>query len=321
LAAQNGEELGGDGSVHSAMGGAMGIPKKYLPIAAAALGIALFSMMDAVMKASAMAVGAYLAMLVRSVMGALVMLPIWRMQGGGWPDAVMMRLHALRGAVSAGMAFTFFWGLVRIPMAEGIALSFIAPLIALFLAAVVLGERIRRAAIGASLLGLAGVAVIASARMQGAEVSHDAAWGMAAILLSAVLYAGNLILQRMQALQSGPTEVAFFQSLWVSAVLLPFLPLLKGAVPVFALGWLAVAALLAVVSLMLLSWAYARAEAQMLLPVEYSAFIWSALMGFWMFGEEVGAATVVGAGLIVIGCWWGARNGSGDVAHSEQVAL
>ncbi len=317
----------GDVRKHYVMGDAMTIPTRFLPIAATALGIALFSMMDAVMKASSLAVGAYLAMLVRSAMGVVLMLPIWRFQGRrvkgrAWPDTVSMKLHALRGAVSAGMAFTFFWGLVRIPMAEGIALSFIAPLIALYLAAVILGETIRRAAIGASLLGLAGVTVITSARMRGADVSPDALWGMAAILLSAVLYAGNLILQRMQALQSGPVEVAFFQSVWVTLVLLPFLPFLAGVVPVFALAWLALAAILAVVSLMLLSWAYARAEAQILLPVEYSAFIWSAMMGYWMFGEVVGVATAMGAGLIVIGCWWGARDtGGDDVAHSEQVAL
>ena len=45
------------------------------------------------------------------------------------------------------MAACFFWGVVRTPLAEGIALSFIAPLVALYLAAVQLGEKIRREAI------------------------------------------------------------------------------------------------------------------------------------------------------------------------------
>ena len=87
-----------------------------------------------------------------------------------------MKLHALRGAVSGAMATSFFTGLVYLPMAEGIALSFIAPLIALYLAAVMLGETIGGRAILASLLGLAGVAVIAAARLSAQTLGGNAAW-------------------------------------------------------------------------------------------------------------------------------------------------
>ena len=55
-------------------------------------------------------------------------------------------------------------------------------------------------------------------------------------------------------------------------------------------------------SLMLLSWAYARAPANYLSAVEYTAFIWASLFGYWLFGETLGVLTVVGAGLIVAGC-------------------
>jgi S-adenosylmethionine uptake transporter len=46
------------------------------------------------------------------------------------------------------MAVLFFYGVVRTPLAEGIALSFIAPLIALYLAAIWLGEPVGRRAVG-----------------------------------------------------------------------------------------------------------------------------------------------------------------------------
>jgi S-adenosylmethionine uptake transporter len=62
-----------------------------------------------------------------------------------------------------------------------------------------------------------------------------------------------------------------------------------------------------ILSIMLLAWAYARAEAQVLMPVEYSAFIWAALLGWWVFGEPVTLATLLGAGMIVMGCIWAAR--------------
>ena len=36
------------------------------------------------------------------------------------------------------MAILFFWGLARVPLAQGVALAFVAPLIALYLAALLL---------------------------------------------------------------------------------------------------------------------------------------------------------------------------------------
>ena len=44
--------------------------------------------------------------------------------------------------MNALSATGYFFGLTRLPMAEGIALAFIAPLVALFLAAWLLGERV-----------------------------------------------------------------------------------------------------------------------------------------------------------------------------------
>jgi S-adenosylmethionine uptake transporter len=302
----------------------MARPRPFLPFLAAALGIAVFSVMDAAMKRASLLAGVYGALLLRSVVGSLLMVPVWRFSGGRWPAWPVLKVHAVRGAVCAGMAATFFWGLVRTPMAEAIAISFIAPLIALYLAAIVLGERIRLPAILASGLGLAGVAVIGVARLR--EVSSSGAgWGIVSIVGSAVLYAWNLILQRQQAKLSGPAEVALFQSLFVGLSLAVLAPLLWGGLAVSgaALEYIAGAAVMAVVSLMLLSWAWGRAEAQVLLPLEYSAFIWSALMGWLMFGEKLTVPTLVGAVLIVLGCWIGTRPsaGAGAPAHIEQTAL
>lgn len=287
------------------------------PFIAVTFGIALFSVMDGLMKNASIAVGAYNAMLFRSLIGTALMFPLWKLRGGVWPDAGAMKLHALRGMVSGGMATTFFWGLVRVPMAEGIALSFIAPLIALYLAAVLLGETIGKRAILASVLGLAGVVVIGAARIGEQDFSDDAAWGIGAILLSAVLYAFNLILQRKQALMSGPTEVALFQTVFVALFLglaAPWLAAVPGARALLDIG---AGAVLAMISLMVISWGYGRAETQVLLPIEYTAFIWAAIIGWFMFAEPVTAPTVIGVVLIVIGCWIAAPRKE----HIEQTAL
>ena len=130
-----------------------------LPFVAVATGIASFSVMDALMKSASLAVGAYSAMLFRSLISTSVMLPVFALSGEAWPRGALLRLHALRGLNSAAMATSFFWGLKFLPLAEGMAISFISPLIALYLAAIMLGERIERRAIWASLLGLAGAKI------------------------------------------------------------------------------------------------------------------------------------------------------------------
>ena len=54
-----------------------------------------------------------------------------------WPSRTTLRVHITRGIVVTVMAGLFFWGIGRVPLAQAIALTFIAPLIALLLAAAV----------------------------------------------------------------------------------------------------------------------------------------------------------------------------------------
>jgi S-adenosylmethionine uptake transporter len=69
----------------------------------------------------------------------------------------------------------------------------------------------------------------------------------------------------------------------------------------------------------LLAWSYARAEAQVLVPIEYTAFLWAALFGWLFFAEPVGTATLAGTVLIVVGCWIGTRDPSRG--RTEQTAV
>ena len=285
-----------------------------LPFIAAAAGIATFSMMDATMKGASIAAGVYSALLLRCAFGTLLMLPVWLLSGARWPSSAVLRIHMLRSAVVSAMALLFFWGLVRLPLAEAIALSFIAPLIALYLAAVLLGEIIQTEAVVASLLGLGGVIIIVAARLGGDQLNEQSVWGIGAVLASAVLYAWNLVLQRQQAQIAGPQEIALFQNLLVAAILSLAAPWLLHWPGAAALRDIALAAALAGISLLLLSWAYARAEAQALVPVEYTGFIWAALFGWLKFGERVTWATLAGVVLIVIGSWIAARRASQGIA-------
>jgi S-adenosylmethionine uptake transporter len=246
------------------------------PFAAVLIGIGLFSLMDALMKGASLAAGAYSALLIRSAIGLVLAAPLWLAARPNWPAASTVRVHLLRGTVAAGMAFTFFWGIARLPLAEAIALSFVAPLLALYLAALLLGERIARQAVAASLLGIVGVVVIAAARLNSGEVAADTGWGIAAVLASSLLYAWNLVLQRQQAVLARPAEVAMFQNAVVGGVLALGSPWLLVIPEGSAWAWIGGAAVLAVAASMILAWGYARAEAQVLVPLEYSGFLWPA---------------------------------------------
>lgn len=290
-----------------------------MPFVAITTAIAVYSAMDTTMKLASLAVGAFSATLWRSMAGFALVLPLWLREGPRLPGGVLLRLHVIRGVVTAGVATSFFYGLVHLRLAEAIAISFIAPLIALFLAAVVLGETIGRAAIGASLLGLGGVAVIALGSAQEAQTHPGAVLGIAAVLLSAALYAWNLILQRQQALLAQPAEVALFQN-GVSALTLALAAPWLLVVPQGE-AWLSIgaSAVLQVAALMLASWAYGRAEAQALVPFEYTAFLWAVLFGWLAFHEAVEWPTIAGATLIVAGCWLAAPKKRAE--HIEQTAL
>jgi S-adenosylmethionine uptake transporter len=288
-----------------------------LPVLAAIVAIGLLSWMDAFMKAAAIAVGAYSALLLRAPIGFAIAGPAWRLTGGTWPTPAVLRIHLIRGVVVAAMAFLFFFSLTVLPLAQAIAISFIAPLIALFLASVLLGEQISRRAVVGALLGLAGVAVILASKIWREAMPEGALLGIAAVLASAMFYAWNLVLTRQQALVAKPLEVAAFQNAITFLVLIGFAPWFLH-MPVGA-EWrdIVISALLSLTGAILFTWGYARAETQRLAPLEYTGFLWAALFGWLFFREAVPWATVGGAGLIVAGCWIATR---GHPGQPEQVA-
>lgn len=274
----------------------------FLPVLAAIVGIGFFSGMDAIMKSAAIAIGAYSAFFLRSVIGFAMIFPYWLVRERNWPQRAVLKVHLVRGVVVAFMGWSFFFSLIYLPLAEAIALSFISPLIALYLAAVLLGEQINRRAIIAAVLGFVGVTIIVGGKIGQEDLSDDVVIGLVALLVSAVLYAWNLVLQRQQALLASPSEISTFLNGSIALIMLagaPFLLVMpEGGV------WLELtaSAAMTVAASLFLSWGYARAEAQVLVPIEYSALLWAIALGWWVFGERVTLATLAGALLIVVGC-------------------
>jgi S-adenosylmethionine uptake transporter len=281
-----------------------------LPFAIACLGVALFSAMDAIMKGLSIALGPYNALLWRTLTGMVLMTPLFLIKVGRMPDRSTMILHVTRSIAGAVSVLLFFWGLVRVPLAQGIALSFIAPLIALGLAALFLGERVGKRAVGGSLIAFAGVLVILAGQT-GAGGKAGTMEGAIAILIASVLWAVSLVIGRRQSMAASPIEVAFAFNLIAGIFYGLGAPWLAAVPDVAHWPTILLASIVGTGAIMLLAWAYARAEAQQLVVVEYSAFVWASLLGWWVFGEHVLPATVAGAAMIVAGCLWAARQQPG----------
>lgn len=273
----------------------------------AAFGIATFSAMDAVMKGLVLAIGTYVTLFWRSLAGMIMSGALFAASKPRRPDRATMKIHAMRGLLGSIMAATFFWGLARVPMAQAIALAFIAPLMALYLAAAVLKEHVGPRLIGASVVAFSGVVVIVIGQAQ-ADLGRDALMGSFAILCSAGCYAVNIILMRQQSLAAPPIEASFFQSLFMFIGMIAAIPVLTiHSPPMDKVPMIVLAAFLATTSLLLLSWAYGRAQASYLATTEYTSFLWAALFGWIFFSERVSPFTVAGAAMIIGGCLLAAR--------------
>ena len=275
---------------------------------AAALGaVAVLSVMDAVMKALVIAIGIYAVSIWRALANLIVASAMYLPHRLPWPTRATLRIHIWRAVVITVMAFLFFWGIGRVPLAQAISLTFIAPLIALLLASVFLHEKIGSRSIAGSFIAFGGVILIVAGQAT-ANAGPGVLLGTGAIIGSALCYAVNIVLMRKQAVAAKPLEINFFQGLtvaviWGAVVLAGGLPPLPGA----HTGWIIVASLMSTTGGLLFAWAYARAEASYLAVTEYSAFIWASALGWMVFHERVSIFTLAGAALIVGGCLLAAR--------------
>jgi S-adenosylmethionine uptake transporter len=280
-------------------------PLQAFLVALAAVGI--LSVMDAVMKGLVIAIGIFAVSVWRAVVNLVIASALYLPRRLPWPSRATLKIHVSRAALMTVMAVLFFWGLARVPLAQAIALTFIAPLIALLLAVQFLGERIGPRSIAGSLTAFAGVIVIVIGQATG-ELGPEALIGSAAILGSALCYAGNIVMTRRLALAAKPLEMFYFQSvtvmaLWALVIAVARIPPL----PDGQWGWIIVASVMATAGGLMFAWSYARAEASYLAVTEYSAFLWAAALGWLIFDENVTNYTLGGAAMIVGGCLLAAR--------------
>ena len=279
-------------------------PTSPWPLLAGALAAASFVSMDATVKSIAPRYDAVQLTFLRFASGSLFALALWLRWRTAMPRRADWSSHALRCALLLVSLVGYFHALRLLPLAQAVAMTYVAPIFVSLLAVFVLGERPSRWIWLALAFGLAGVGVSLWPELQRSAQPDAAARleGLIAAALSAVAFSGVMVLARRQAQRDALWTILLVQNLLPAALRAGpaawvWQPLASGDIgPVVLIG------AFATVGLLSLTWAFSHLEASRLAPLEYSSFVWAALLGFALFGEVPTLHTAASALLIVAGC-------------------
>jgi drug/metabolite transporter (DMT)-like permease len=192
-----------------------------------------------------------------------------------------------------GMALNFLTYLL-LPLAEATVLLFTVPIFATILSALVLKEPVGRHRWSAVVLGFIGVLIVVRPG-SGGLVPHGVAIGlMAGIVVSGV----SITLRQIGRTESASTTVFWFTMLSTVpfGLAMPFLGQAHDAATfglLFALGLFGGLAQLALTASLRL------APVSVVLPMDYSSLVWSALIGWLVFATVPSAHLWLGAPLII----------------------
>lgn len=272
-------------------------------LAYAVAGFAILSVGDAVVKSMTGAWPAFAVAALRFSIGAIG-LSFLLLRGEG-PTAFMPTnpwLQVARGACLALASACFFSAIYIMPLAEAMAIGFLAPVLTQLLAGPLLGEKVRQSVFVVSLIALAGVAIILRPNLA------LLGWGAFLPLISATFFALMMIANRASSGQGSALSMQVF----IAAVAAPILILLAtgaklSGIPQLDFGWpswdvVARCALVAVTASSAHWLAYigtSKAGAAQVAPAIYVQMLVAIIMGWWWFGDRPDLLTLAGASLII----------------------
>jgi len=276
------------------------------PFLMAALGIALLTCMDAVIKQLSLSYGAFQIVFLRFMISALLMAALVARMGLSWPRPHRWRAYLFRAALTFISTACFFYALGRLPLAEVFALSLTAPVFASLFAAVMLRERLGLVEALAILAGLAGMLVIVLGNAP-ADSPVRETLALICALAAPITYALTIVLLRQQTAHEPIPVIVAFQAFLVAGMSLPVAafdfsrPLVADWGLFLALGVLGSVGHLALTS------GIKRLTTMRYSVVEYTGLLWAALLGYVVFREMPRPSIWPGAVLIIAGCLLVAR--------------
>lgn len=287
---------------------------RALAIGLVLLAIAFMSAMDAAAKTANAALPVLFVVFMRYVNGFISAAVIARAIGTPWPSRQAIGRALLRSVFMLATVTLFFFSLKLLPLAQAVALTFTSPFFLVFGAALILGERISSRAVVATLIGFSGILVMLSGRLTGSD--HGAPLGYITALASSVTYAISTNLTRRDTARDPVPTMILAQNL---ALMVFSVPLGIYAFTPLSLGQLLLLGALGTLGTLgqyLFAHAYALAGANVLAPLEFSAFLWAVAIGILVFGEQPTLATLAGTVLIVAGCLTVIRASRGSTSDS-----
>lgn len=229
-------------------------------------------------------------------LAAIPVIGLLLMRSGRWSSLRSHRPfgHGLRMLLGICAMTLNFWTMTLLPLAEATTIFFAVPILTTVLAAVMLKEPTGWHRWSAVIVGFVGVLIVV--QPGGGDLPT---MGIAVGVVGALMTAAVTI----QIRQLGRSEATLTIVFWFS--LTSMLPL--GLAMLFvgqthdAATWGIILAigLLGAVGQFCLTGALRLAPVALVLPMDYSSLIWSALYGYWLFAELPATATYIGAPIII----------------------
>lgn len=278
----------------------------HRPLLAVALktsAVFLFTVMAAIVKAQSDHFPPGEMVFFRSLF-AIPVIVIWLMARGELAQGFKARKpsgHFWRGVLGTTAMGLTFTGLGLIPLPEATAIGYATPIFTLILAAVMLGERIRKIRIAAVSIGLLGVLIMIWPRLGGNNMEAAATFGALCILGATVARAFVQIHIRQLVQVDHPAAIVFYFSM--TATILSGLTFFWGWVmPTWEqAGFLILAGLIGGVAQILVTSSYRFGQASMLAPYDYTSMLFAIVIGYVWFSELPTLVMLAGAALVIVG--------------------
>ena len=264
---------------------------------------ALFTIMSAMIKIVAEDIHFVEVMFFRSAFALPVVFAIvWRSRN--WKVLRTKRLpgHVLRAFTGTMAQGCSFYALTVLPLAEQTALTYTTPLFVTILSIPLLGEVVRIHRWSAVIVGFIGILVIAlgqGAFQGGTMPDRLALFGMTAAVVQGMFSAVTTLLVRNLSGTESSTTIVMWQSLLMTTFTLLALPFVWTTPSPLAFLVLIGVGILGGVAQVMLTEAYASAQVSALGPYSYTSILWSVLLGWIIWGDAPGWATLLGSALIV----------------------
>jgi drug/metabolite transporter (DMT)-like permease len=205
--------------------------------------------------------------------------------------------------------FCFIAAIRVMPLADALAIVFVAPFIVLLVGKFYLGEDVGPRRVGAALVGFVGVLFVIQPSV--------AAFGAVALfpLGTAIAFAFYILVTRGLSRKIHPVTMQFYTGLIASVICVPMMMLAQGSGselldPVWPIGiawlWLLGVGFFATLSHMMMTYALSLAPSATLAPLQYLELPVATLFGYLVFRDFpntlslVGIAIIMGAGLYMI---------------------